>query len=189
MAAEMLLKRRPYNLIVGSLLIGVVVIGALLSFVWLPVDPNAMNFGVQLSAPSGENWLGADHFGRDLFSRVLVGARGTLYVGFIAVGIALVLGVTRIVLGWSLPKMIIGGYAIVLALTLFAPAEIIGIAYDSGAVTTSVITVPLVTALGIGLASSLSDRNPLTDGFGMIAFILIVPMIFVMLYGTFLSWS
>jgi len=88
----MLLKRRPYNLIFGGLLIGVVVIGALLSFVWLPVDPNAMNFGVQLSAPTGENWLGADHFGRDLFSRVLVGARGTLYVGFIAVGIALVLG-------------------------------------------------------------------------------------------------
>ncbi len=105
----------------------------------------------------------------------------------LAVGVALVLGVTRIVFGWSLPKMVIGGYGIVLAFTFFAPAEIIGIAYDSGAVTTSVITVPLVTALGIGLASSLSDRNPLTDGFGIIAFILIIPMIFVMIYGTFLA--
>src|SRR5690606_26660623 len=77
---------------VGGLLIGVVVVGALLSFLWLPHDPNAMNFAAQLTAPTGENWLGADHFGRDLFSRVLVGARGTLYVGFIAVGIALVVG-------------------------------------------------------------------------------------------------
>lgn len=87
-----LVRRRPYNLWFGGFLIGVVVIGALVSFAWLPQDPNAMNFAAQLTAPTGENWLGADHFGRDLFSRVLVGARGTLYVGFIAVGIALVLG-------------------------------------------------------------------------------------------------
>lgn len=106
----------------------------------------------------------------------------------LAVGFAVVLGVSRIVLGWSLPKMIIGGYVIVIGLTFFAPAEAIGIAYDSGAVTTSVITVPLVTALGIGLASSLSERSPLTDGFGMIAFILLTPMILVMLYGSLLAW-
>ena len=118
-------------------------------------------------------------------SRYTLGLR--LTVAF-SVGVALVLGVSRIVLGWSLPKMIIGGYAIVIAFTFFAPSEAIGIAYDSGAVTTSVITVPLVTALGIGLASSLSDRNPLTDGFGMIAAILLTPMIFVMLYGTLLAW-
>ena len=86
------MRRRPYNLWFGGFLIGTVVIGALVSFAWLPHDPNAMNFAAQLTAPTGENWLGADHFGRDLFSRVLVGARGTLYVGFIAVGIALVLG-------------------------------------------------------------------------------------------------
>ncbi|HET6630394.1 MAG TPA: DUF1538 domain-containing protein [Woeseiaceae bacterium] len=106
----------------------------------------------------------------------------------LAVGIALVLGVSRIVLGWSLPKMIVGGYGLVIGLTFFAPVEAIGIAYDSGAVTTSVITVPLVTALGIGLASSLSERNPLTDGFGMIAFILLTPMLLVMLYGSVLAW-
>ena len=105
-----------------------------------------------------------------------------------SVGVALVLGVTRIVLGWSLPKMIITGYGIVIAFTLFAPPGTAGIAYDSGAVTTSVITVPLVTALGIGLASSLTDRNPLTDGFGMIASVLLTPMIFVMIYGAFVAW-
>ncbi len=118
-------------------------------------------------------------------TRYALGLR--LTVGF-AVGIALVIGVSRIVLGWSLPRMVIGGYVIVIGVTFLAPAEAIGIAYDSGAVTTSVITVPLVCALGIGLASSLSDRNPLTDGFGMIAFILLVPMILVMLYGSLLAW-
>src|SRR5690606_32811751 len=84
--------RRSYNLWLGGFLIGVVILGALVSFVWLPHDPNALNFAAQLDGPTSENWLGADHFGRDLFSRVLVGARGTLYVGFIAVGIALVIG-------------------------------------------------------------------------------------------------
>ena len=68
-------------------------------------------------------------------------------------------------------------------MTLFAPDEIIGIAYDSGGVTTSTITVPLVTALGIGLASSIKGRNPMVDGFGLIAFASLTPMIFVMAYG------
>lgn len=110
-----------------------------------------------------------------------------LTVGF-AVGLGLVLGVTRIVMGWSLPKIIIGGYVLVLLLTLVAPPDTIGIAYDSGGVTTSVITVPLVTALGIGLASSLSGRNPLSDGFGMIAIVMLAPMILVLAFGTVLSW-
>jgi hypothetical protein len=106
----------------------------------------------------------------------------------LSVGVALVVGVTRIVLGWPLPLMVIGGYIIVLVLTFFAPPETIGIAYDSGGVTTSVITVPLVTALGIGLASSLAGRNPMSDGFGMIALALLSPMIFVMGYGILLAW-
>ena len=79
--------------------------------------------------------------------------------------------------------MIIGGYALVVVMTSFAPREIVGIAYDSGGVTTSTITVPLVTALGVGLASSIRGRNPLTDGFGLIAFASLTPMIFVMCYG------
>ena len=85
----------------------------------------------------------------------------------LSVGTALILGVLRIIFGWSLPLMIISGYVIVVGMTAIAPADIIGVAYDSGGVTTSTVTVPLVTALGVGLASSLRDRNPMTDGFGL----------------------
>ncbi len=86
------LGRRRYNLWLGAFLVGSVVLGALLGFVWSPYQPNAIDFSVQLQGPSPQHWLGTDHFGRDLLSRLLHGARGTLYVGFIAVGIALVAG-------------------------------------------------------------------------------------------------
>jgi hypothetical protein len=79
--------------------------------------------------------------------------------------------------------MIIGGYILVLLLTLLAPAELVGIAYDSGGVTTSTITVPLVTALGVGLATAIKGRNPMLDGFGLIAFASVMPIIFVLLFG------
>jgi len=101
----------------------------------------------------------------------------------LAVGVALVIGVFRIIAGWSLPMLIIGGYVLVLILTSIAPPEIIGIAYDSGGVTTSTVTVPLVTALGVGLASSLKGRNPMLDGFGLIAFASLTPILFVLVYG------
>ncbi len=101
----------------------------------------------------------------------------------LAVGAALVLGVLRIITNWSLPILIISGYALVLLLTAIAPPEIIGIAYDSGGVTTSTVTVPLVTALGVGLASSLKGRNPMLDGFGLIAFASLTPIMFVLIYG------
>lgn len=101
----------------------------------------------------------------------------------ISVGFAIVLGVIRILRGWPLQHLILIGYGLVLAITPFAPADIIGIAYDSGGVTTSTITVPLVTALGIGLASSIKGRNPMTDGFGLIALASLMPIIFVLLYG------
>jgi len=101
----------------------------------------------------------------------------------LAVGVALVIGVFRIIMGWSLPMLIIGGYVLVLILTSIAPPEIIGIAYDSGGVTTSTVTVPLVTALGVGLASSLKGRNPMLDGFGLIAFASLTPILFVLIYG------
>ena len=101
----------------------------------------------------------------------------------LSVGAALVLGVIRILKGWPLHRLIIGGYVLVSAMTAFAPAEIVGVAYDSGGVTTSTITVPLVTALGVGLASSIRGRNPLIDGFGLIAFASLTPMIFVLVYG------
>jgi hypothetical protein len=102
-----------------------------------------------------------------------------------AVGLALVLGVLRILLNWSLPAMFIGGYVLVLLMTTVAPKEIIGIAYDSGGVTTSTVTVPLVAALGLGLASSIRGRNPMTDGFGLIAFASLTPILFVLAFGVF----
>lgn len=101
----------------------------------------------------------------------------------LSVGAALVLGVFRILVGWPIQYFIIGGYILVIVITAFAPPEIIGIAYDSGGVTTSTITVPLVTALGVGLAGTIRGRNPLVDGFGLIAFASLTPMIFVMIFG------
>jgi len=101
----------------------------------------------------------------------------------VSVGFAIVVGVLRIIMGWPLQYLIIIGYIAILLMTPFAPAEIIGIAYDSGGVTTSTITVPLVTALGIGLANSIKGRNPVVDGFGLIAFASLTPMIFVMAFG------
>lgn len=100
-----------------------------------------------------------------------------------SVGFAILLGVLRILLNWPIHLLIIGGYILVMIITIFAPPEIIGIAYDAGGVTTSTITVPLVTALGVGLATIIKGRNPLLDGFGLIAFASLLPMIFVMLYG------
>jgi hypothetical protein len=105
----------------------------------------------------------------------------------IAVGCALVAGVMRIILGWPLHFFIMGGYVLVMLLTPFAPNSIIGVAYDSGGVTTSTITVPLTTALGVGLASSIKGRSPLLDGFGLIAFASLTPIIFVLLMG--ILWS
>ncbi len=100
-----------------------------------------------------------------------------------SVGFAIALGVFRIILGHPIHWYIIVGYIIVVSITFFAPPEIVGLAYDSGGVTTSTVTVPLVTALGVGLASSIKGRNPVIDGFGLIAFASLTPMIFVQAYG------
>ncbi|AIL70010.1 DUF1538 domain-containing protein [Vibrio vulnificus] len=110
-------------------------------------------------------------------------ANGLRLTVALSVGAAIVLGVLRILKGWPIHYLIIGGYIGVVVLTGFAPETIIGIAYDSGGVTTSTITVPLVTALGVGLASSIKGRNPMIDGFGLIAFASLLPMMFVMIYG------
>lgn len=110
-------------------------------------------------------------------------ADGLRFTVAFAVGLALIIGVLRILRGWPIQYLIVGGYIGVVVMTAFAPEEIIGIAYDSGGVTTSTMTVPLVTALGVGLASSIKGRNPMVDGFGLIAFASLTPMIFVMLYG------
>ena len=100
-----------------------------------------------------------------------------------SVGLSILIGVMRIIRGWPIHYLIIGGYVVVMLMTFIAPEEIIGIAYDAGGVTTSTITVPLVAALGVGLASTIHGRSPLLDGFGLIAFASLLPMIFVMGYG------
>lgn len=104
----------------------------------------------------------------------------------VSVGLAIVVGVLRILRGWPLHYLIISGYVMVMLMTTIAPKEIVGIAYDAGGVTTSTVTVPLVAALGVGLASTIKGRNPMLDGFGLIAFASLFPMIFVMGYGLFI---
>ncbi len=101
----------------------------------------------------------------------------------LSVGFAILLGVYRIIKGHPIHYYIITGYILVVGVTFFAPNEIIGLAYDLGGVTTSTVTVPLVAALGIGLASAIKGRNPVIDGFGLIAFASLTPMIFVQIYG------
>ncbi|MEA3554391.1 MAG: DUF1538 domain-containing protein [Campylobacterota bacterium] len=107
------------------------------------------------------------------------------YVVAGSVGFAILLGVFRIIKGHPIHYYIITGYIAVVSVTFFAPKEIIGLAYDLGGVTTSTVTVPLVAALGIGLASTIKGRNPMIDGFGLIAFASLTPMIFVQVYGIY----
>ena len=160
------------------------------SVVWLILFAFALGFGTTVAEPAliaiaeeaGEIAAGAGVIAdtaetRDNYS---FGLRMTVAL---SVGAAIVLGVVRIIKGWPIHVMIAGGYVLVVIMTAIAPREIIGLAYDSGGVTTSTITVPLVTALGVGLASSIKGRNPMLDGFGLIAFASLLPMIFVMGYG------
>jgi hypothetical protein len=100
-----------------------------------------------------------------------------------SVGLVVGLGVVRILVGHSLHWYMIIGYLLVVAVTFFAPEEIVGLAYDSGGVTTNIVTVPLIAALGLGLAMSLRGRNALIHGFGLVALAVMVPMISVQLYG------
>lgn len=116
----------------------------------------------------------------DAIARYALGVRLSVAL---SVGLDIVVGVLRILRGWSLPVIIVSGYALVMLMTLVAPAEIVGLAYDSGGVTTSTVTVPLVTALGVGLARTIHGRDPVMDGFGLIALASLTPMISVMLFG------
>lgn len=165
------------------------------SVIWLVAFAFVLGFGTTVAEPAliavaaeaaaVAADAGAIDTSEDAMARYAFGLRMTVAL---SVGIALILGVVRIVTNWSLPMMIIGGYIIVVLITTIAPKEIIGIAYDSGGVTTSTVTVPLVTALGVGLASSLKGRNPMTDGFGLIAFASLTPILFVLLYGLIVQW-
>jgi hypothetical protein len=160
------------------------------SLVWLLIFAFALGFGTTVAEPAliavaGEAAQVAADAGvieadEESMDRYAFGLRITVAL---SVGVAVLVGVYRILRGWPIQYLIIGGYLGVVVMTMFAPAEIVGIAYDSGGVTTSTITVPLVTALGVGLASSIKGRNPFSDGFGLIAFASLTPIIFVMAYG------
>ncbi len=113
------------------------------------------------------------------------GLRIAVAIG-VAVGIAL--GSYRIISGTPLHWYIMTGYMVVIVQTLFAPRSIIALAYDSGGVTTSTVTVPLVAALGLGLSSNIPGRNPLLDGFGLIAFASLFPIMSVMAYAQLSEW-
>jgi len=108
----------------------------------------------------------------------------------VAIGVAfgVSIGAYRIVSGTPLPYYIMAGYALVIAQTFLASKSIIPLAYDSGGVTTSTVTVPVVAALGLGLASAIPGRSPLLDGFGLIAFASVFPIVSVLGYDMLISW-
>ncbi|MCK5541895.1 MAG: DUF1538 domain-containing protein [Desulfobacterales bacterium] len=160
------------------------------SFFWLLFFAFALGFSTTIAEPAliavaaeaaeiaGQG--GLIDPGQESLNQYAFGLR--MSVAF-SVGLAILIGVMRIIRGWPIHYLIIGGYVMVMLMTIIAPKEIIGLAYDAGGVTTSTITVPLVAALGVGLASSIKGRSPLVDGFGLIAFASLLPMIFVMGYG------
>ena len=160
------------------------------SLIWLMLFSFGLGFGTTVAEPAliavadeaaevmaKGGAIDNDEVTRDGYSTAL------RYTVTVSVGVSLMIGVTRILLGWPIQYLIIAGYLGVVVLTAFAPANIIGIAYDSGGVTTSTITVPLVTALGVGLASVIKGRNPMIDGFGLIAFASLLPILFVLMFG------
>ncbi|UUX48591.1 DUF1538 domain-containing protein [Nisaea acidiphila] len=160
------------------------------SLVWLLLFAFGLGFGTTVAEPSliavgeeaAEAMSESGYLERDEEAMANY-ALALRYTVAVSVGIAIVVGVFRILKGWPLHWIMIGGYVAVQGLTALAPKEIIGIAYDSGGVTTSTVTVPLVTALGVGLATVIRGRNPAIDGFGLIAFASLSPMIFVLIFG------
>ncbi len=118
-----------------------------------------------------------------------IGIWGLRIAVALGVAVGLTLGVYRIVSGIPLYWFIISGYIFVVIQTLYAPRMIIALAYDSGGVTTSTVTVPLVTALGLGLSSTVPGRSPLLDGFGLIAFASLFPIMSVLAYAQISEWK
>ena len=162
------------------------------SFFWLLCFAFSLGFSTTVAEPAliAVAWEAAEIAGKEGLIDTKMESLKTYAFGLrmsvaLSVGLAILIGVLRILRGWPVHYLIIGGYVVVMLMTVIAPKEIIGIAYDAGGVTTSTITVPLVAALGVGLASSIRGRSPLVDGFGLIAFASLLPMIFVMGYGLF----
>ncbi|MDH5573041.1 MAG: DUF1538 domain-containing protein [Gammaproteobacteria bacterium] len=151
---------------------------------WVYIFAAAIGFSTTIAEPS---LLAVAIKARDVSGGAISvwGLRTAVALG---VGMGIALGTFRIVSGTPLHYYIIVGYIIVMIQTVFAPRMIIALAYDSGGVTTSTVTVPLVTALGLGLASTVPGRSALLDGFGLIAFASLFPMITVMAYAQLSQW-
>lgn len=149
------------------------------TYIWVYVFAASIGFATALAEPA----LLAVAIKAEQISGGTIRAWGLRISVAIGVGFGLALGTFKIVTGAELYYFIVGGYVVVLIQTLFAPKAIIGLAYDSGGVTTSMVTVPLVTALGLGLAQAIPGRNPVLDGFGLIAFASLFPIIAVLSYA------
>jgi hypothetical protein len=151
---------------------------------WVYLFAFAIGFATTIAEPS----LLAVAIKANQVSAGSIGIWGLRIAVAIGVAIGIALGVYRIVTGTPLYWYIISGYVFVLTQTLFAPRMIIALAYDSGGVTTSTVTVPLVAALGLGLAGTVPGRNPLLDGFGLIAFASLFPIMSVLAYAQLSEW-
>ncbi|WP_026957309.1 DUF1538 domain-containing protein [Aliagarivorans taiwanensis] len=149
------------------------------SYMWVYLFAAAIGFATTIAEPS----LLAVAIKANQVSGGVISVGGLRSSVAIGVALGLAVGTYRTVIGEPLQYFIIAGYAVVVVQTLFAPKDIIPLAYDSGGVTTSTVTVPLVTALGLGLAASVPGRDVLIDGFGLIAFASLFPMIAVMAYA------
>lgn len=154
------------------------------AYLWVYVFAASIGFATTLAEPS----LIAVAIKAEEISGGAIHAWGLRLAVSIGVAFGIALGTFRIVTGTELFLYIIVGYVIVIIQTAFAPRLIVGLAYDSGGVTTSTVTVPLVTALGLGLASTVPGRNPLLDGFGLIAFASLFPIITVLAYAQIAEW-
>ena len=150
-------------------------------FYWVYIFAAAIGFSTTLAEPA----LMAVSIKANSVSGGAIGVWGLRVAVAIGVGVGVGLGCFRIITGLPLQYFIAAGYLVVIVQTAMAPKMIIPLAYDSGGVTTSTVTVPLITALGLGLAEAVPGRSPLLDGFGLVAFASLFPIISVLAYGQF----
>jgi hypothetical protein len=155
-----------------------------MAYLWLYLFAFCIGFSTTIAEPA----LIAVATKAHALSGGTIGAWGLRLAVAVGVGLGITLGVYRIVLGVPIHYFIITGYIVVVVQTFFAPRSIVPLAYDSGGVTTSTVTVPLVAALGLGLAENIPGRTALIDGFGLIAFASLFPIISVMAYAQISDW-
>ncbi|WP_117234525.1 DUF1538 domain-containing protein [Vibrio maerlii] len=153
-------------------------------YYWVYIFAFAIGFSTTIAEPS----LIAVAMKANQVSGGSISTNGLRIAVALGVAVGIALGSYRIVVGDPIHYYIIAGYIVVVTQTYYAPKMIVPLAYDSGGVTTSTVTVPLVTALGLGLASTVPGRNPMIDGFGLIAFASLFPIISVMGYAQITQW-